>query len=236
MPETVSVRKVNGLPRASFSRNLAVQALPLAMCLAPPPALRDFHPVEFAHAERTRKSASSENRSRAFESINDYLLRASARAVLKPLEVTEAPETLSINSLVREDGNGFAADSRGFMLIQNANRDNLSAISLNSNGDDTAHTSADTQFFTGLQLIKRSRFVGSESGLAAEDRFLRNIRLHYSSVGAGNAAEDQTFGDVAASAVFMRPNGAEFAGAVKVRNCAPIAAHNFSVLIAFRGA
>ncbi|MTU25083.1 hypothetical protein GMD27_12840, partial [Parasutterella excrementihominis] len=53
MPETVSVRKVNGLPRASFSRNLAVQALPLAMCLAPPPALRDFHPVEFAHAERT---------------------------------------------------------------------------------------------------------------------------------------------------------------------------------------
>ncbi|WP_418581821.1 hypothetical protein, partial [Parasutterella excrementihominis] len=54
MPETVSVRKVNGLPRASFSRNLAAQALPLAMCLAPPPALRDFHPVEFAHAERTR--------------------------------------------------------------------------------------------------------------------------------------------------------------------------------------
>ncbi|WP_418541795.1 hypothetical protein, partial [Parasutterella excrementihominis] len=48
---------VNGLPRASFSRNLAVQALPLAMCLAPPPALRDFHPVEFAHAERTRKMA-----------------------------------------------------------------------------------------------------------------------------------------------------------------------------------
>ena len=61
MPETVSVRKVNGLPRASFSRNLAVQALPLAMCLAPPPALRDFHPVEFAHAERTRKSLRSEN-------------------------------------------------------------------------------------------------------------------------------------------------------------------------------
>ena len=55
MPETVSVRKVNGLPRASFSRNLAVQVLPLAMCLAPPSALRDFHPVEFAHAERTSK-------------------------------------------------------------------------------------------------------------------------------------------------------------------------------------
>ena len=54
MPETVSVRKVNGLPRASFSRNLAVQALPLAMCLAPPPAFRDFHPIEFAHAERTK--------------------------------------------------------------------------------------------------------------------------------------------------------------------------------------
>ena len=55
LPETVPVRKVYGLPRASFSRNLAVQVLPLAMCLAPPPALRDFHPVEFAHAERTKK-------------------------------------------------------------------------------------------------------------------------------------------------------------------------------------
>ena len=57
MPETVPVRKVNGLPRASFSRNLAIQALPLAMCLAPPPALRDFHPIESAHAERTTKNA-----------------------------------------------------------------------------------------------------------------------------------------------------------------------------------
>ena len=54
LPATVPVRKVYGLPRASFSRNLAVQVLPLAMCLAPPPALRDFHPVEFAHAERNR--------------------------------------------------------------------------------------------------------------------------------------------------------------------------------------
>ena len=60
MPETVSVRKVNGLPRASFSRNLAVQALPLAMCLAPPPAFRDFHPIEFAHAERTKRKAAGE--------------------------------------------------------------------------------------------------------------------------------------------------------------------------------
>ena len=42
MPETVSVRKVH--------------ALPLAMCLAPPPAFRDFHPIEFAHAERTDKN------------------------------------------------------------------------------------------------------------------------------------------------------------------------------------
>jgi len=25
------------------------------MCLAPPPAFRDFHPIEFAHAERTNK-------------------------------------------------------------------------------------------------------------------------------------------------------------------------------------
>ena len=66
MPETVSVRKVNGLPRASFSRNLAVQALPLAMCLAPPPAFRDFHPIEFAHAERTKNKPPRDATSRRF--------------------------------------------------------------------------------------------------------------------------------------------------------------------------
>ena len=68
--ETVSVvRKVNGLPRASFSRNLAVQALPLAMCLAPPPALRDFHPVEFAHAERKEEEIETPKES---VSIDNY--------------------------------------------------------------------------------------------------------------------------------------------------------------------
>lgn len=69
VPETVPVRKVNGLPRASFSRNLAIQTLPLAMCLAPPPALRDFHPVEFAHAERTYERPTTSLRSPAFKLI-----------------------------------------------------------------------------------------------------------------------------------------------------------------------
>ena len=75
MPETVSVRKVNGLPRASFSRNLAVQALPLAMCLAPPPALRDFHPVESAHAERTRIKAAEAAHTYEIMPVKDFFER-----------------------------------------------------------------------------------------------------------------------------------------------------------------
>ena len=80
MPETVPVRKVNGLPRASFSRNLAIQALPLAMCLAPPPALRDFHPIESAHAERTSKKP-EENPRAVHEYLNDFLFNLICRLV-----------------------------------------------------------------------------------------------------------------------------------------------------------
>ena len=39
MPDAVSVRRISGLPPASFSPRLATLALPLAMCLALPPAL-----------------------------------------------------------------------------------------------------------------------------------------------------------------------------------------------------
>ena len=39
MPDAVSVRRISGLPPASFSPRLATTALPLAMCLALPPAL-----------------------------------------------------------------------------------------------------------------------------------------------------------------------------------------------------
>ncbi|WP_418533542.1 hypothetical protein, partial [Parasutterella excrementihominis] len=81
VPETVPVRKVNGLPRASFSRNLAIQTLPLAMCLAPPPALRDFHPVEFAHAERTKKRLSLiESRNSLFVGFPDKAQKLSIKA------------------------------------------------------------------------------------------------------------------------------------------------------------
>ena len=96
MPETVSVRKVNGLPRASFSRNLAVQALPLAMCLAPPPALRDFHPVEFAHAERTRKSPADAGLT--FADLEDTKTgRSSSRTILRLLK--------RLVSLIHSNGN-----------------------------------------------------------------------------------------------------------------------------------
>ena len=53
------------------------------------------------------------------------------------------------------------------MLVQDTDRDNLSAVCLDSNRDDAAQASADTEFFTGLELLKRSSFVRSESRLTA---------------------------------------------------------------------
>lgn len=98
MPETVSVRKVNGLPRASFSRNLAVQALPLAMCLAPPPALRDFHPVESAHAERTSRTV------KAFEALTVLQTQALTISGHYYLEFVKEPCSIK-TALLKRHGN-----------------------------------------------------------------------------------------------------------------------------------
>ena len=99
MPETVSVRKVNGLPRASFSRNLAVQALPLAMCLAPPPALRDFHPVEFAHAERTRNLADALTTAKnASQAKSDFLSHMS-HEIRTPMNAIIGMTTIALSRI-----------------------------------------------------------------------------------------------------------------------------------------
>ena len=56
MPYAVSVRQVSGLPPASFRSRLAADTLALGYVLGATPCTRDFHPLERAHAERTKKS------------------------------------------------------------------------------------------------------------------------------------------------------------------------------------
>ena len=56
MPYAVSVRQVSGLPPASFRFRLAAAPLALGYVLGATPCTRDFHPLEPAHGERTRKS------------------------------------------------------------------------------------------------------------------------------------------------------------------------------------
>ena len=53
MPHAVSVRKVSGLPRASFRFRLAADTLAFGYALGATPCVRDFHPLEHAHAGRT---------------------------------------------------------------------------------------------------------------------------------------------------------------------------------------
>ncbi|WP_417204910.1 hypothetical protein, partial [Sutterella wadsworthensis] len=55
MPYAVSVRQVSGLPPASFRSRLAADTLALGYVLGATPCTRDFHPLERAHAERTKK-------------------------------------------------------------------------------------------------------------------------------------------------------------------------------------
>ena len=57
MPYAVSVRQVSGLPPASFRSRLAADTLALGYVLGATPCTRDFHPLERAHAERTKKSS-----------------------------------------------------------------------------------------------------------------------------------------------------------------------------------
>ena len=54
MPYAVSVRQVSGLPPASFRSRLAADTLALGYVLGATPCTRDFHPLERAHAERTK--------------------------------------------------------------------------------------------------------------------------------------------------------------------------------------
>ncbi len=53
MPDAVPVRKVRGLPPASFRFRLATDTLAFGYALGATPCARDFHPLEHAHAGRT---------------------------------------------------------------------------------------------------------------------------------------------------------------------------------------
>ena len=75
MPYAVSVRQVSGLPPASFRSRLAADTLALGYVLGATPCTRDFHPLERAHAERTKKKA--DNR------IFDHPLLVSVRRILR---------------------------------------------------------------------------------------------------------------------------------------------------------
>ena len=55
MPDAVSVRQVSGLPRASFRFHLAMDTLASSYALGATSCARDFHPLERAHAEHTKK-------------------------------------------------------------------------------------------------------------------------------------------------------------------------------------
>ena len=56
MPHAVPVRKVSGLPRASFRSCLATDTLASSYALGATSRARDFHPLEHAHAGRTKKN------------------------------------------------------------------------------------------------------------------------------------------------------------------------------------
>lgn len=57
MPDAVPVRKVSGLPPASFRFRLATDTLAIGYALGATPCARDFHPLERAHAEHTKNKA-----------------------------------------------------------------------------------------------------------------------------------------------------------------------------------
>ncbi len=61
MPDAVPVRRTNGLPRASFRFHLAMDTLASGYALGATPCARDFHPLDCAHARRTRKGLSHES-------------------------------------------------------------------------------------------------------------------------------------------------------------------------------
>ena len=69
MPDAVSVRQVSGLPRASFRFHLTVDTLAVGYALGATSCARDFHPLERAHAEHTKKRD-------AFASLDSFLIRS----------------------------------------------------------------------------------------------------------------------------------------------------------------
>ncbi len=76
MPYAVSVRQVSGLPPASFRSRLAADTLALGYVLGATPCTRDFHPLERAHAERTKRKAGSPSEETGFAvKRSDYLRR-----------------------------------------------------------------------------------------------------------------------------------------------------------------
>ena len=76
MPYAVSVRQVSGLPPASFRSRLAADTLALGYVLGATPCTRDFHPLERAHAERTKRKAGSPSEETGFAvKRSDYLKR-----------------------------------------------------------------------------------------------------------------------------------------------------------------
>lgn len=59
MPDVVLVHRISGLPRASFRFHLAMDTLASGYALGATPCARDFHPLERAHAGRTKKTPTS---------------------------------------------------------------------------------------------------------------------------------------------------------------------------------
>ena len=57
MPDAVPVRKVSGLPRASFRFRLATDTLAFGYALGATSCARDLHPLDHAHAGRTKANA-----------------------------------------------------------------------------------------------------------------------------------------------------------------------------------
>ncbi len=56
MPDVVLVHRIIGLPRASFRFHLAMDTLASGYAFSATSCARDFHPLECAHAGRTKKA------------------------------------------------------------------------------------------------------------------------------------------------------------------------------------
>ena len=57
VPDAISVRQAGDLPPPSFILHLAMDALGLGCTLPATGHARDFHPLDYAHAGRTKQSS-----------------------------------------------------------------------------------------------------------------------------------------------------------------------------------